>query len=43
LSDDESSDIGLTYDQLLEKIKLENQEIEKGNRQFKERLVILDD
>lgn len=31
------SDIGLTYDELIEKIKKENEEIEKGNGLFRER------
>ncbi len=35
------SDIGLTYDELLEKIKKENKEVAKGNAEFKERLTYI--
>ena len=35
------SDIGLTYDQLVEKIKKENQEVQEGNRLFQERVAYL--
>ena len=37
------SDIGLTYDELIEKIKIENEEIEKGNGLFRERSVYFKD
>ena len=35
------SDIGLTYEQLIQKLRQENDEIEKGNKLFKERVVYL--
>ena len=37
------SDIGLSYDEITQKIKRENEEIEKDNRAFKERLTYLKD
>ena len=40
---DEISEIGLTYEQLIDKIKKENEEIENGNLEFKERLHLLKD
>lgn len=41
LGDTADSDIGLTYDQLIEKIRLENEEVQKGNIAFKERITLL--
>ena len=35
------SDIGLTYEQLIEKLRKENKEIEEGNRLFEERVAYL--
>lgn len=35
------SDIGLTYEQLIQKLRQENDEIEKGNKLFQERVVYL--
>ncbi|MCR4720914.1 MAG: phage tail tape measure protein [Lachnospiraceae bacterium] len=37
------SDIGLTKEQLIEKVKKENEEIEKGNRLYYERISLLKD
>ena len=46
LSSDEllnsKNEVGKTYDEIINKIKIENEEIEKGNLLFKERQVFLD-